>query len=550
MAIRPDTNMFESIPVTSETRCKDCYTTTNLDQPAQNENPMSQVSGSLQIITQTLADPTRSLIDAMVGSIDCLDYTLMNIGGFGGSSNSSGQDPDDLAQRLEHLRVMMSVFDSADTSLINHPALPHTFSGQPEIVELFLFVHPIRQAAEKIEAVVAQALKMQQQEPKWKLNLPSYPWSKALLRSNAQVRHDRGGLTAGFYFRTKTQLERTMRDLRSNVYVPRPQSREAESASHPMNRQMPVIGKYEEEKKIALEGFEVSAGVRVRYDFWKILHRLQGFESRFAFKVALVTTLISIPAWLPQSHSWWNSDESWWAVATVWTMMHPRVGGTFQDLAVRASCAILGAVWAGLAFAADDGNPYVMAAFAVLFMIPMLYRFTQSSHPRSGIIGCMSFTVISLSAYTHNGEPSIIRITWTRGLAFVIGVVAAVVVNWVLWPFVARHELRKSLSAMVLHSSLLYRAVVAKYIYYAEGKEPGPEDIAKSEMLEGRLREGFVRIRQLMELTQHEIVSAIPPLFRQRLELPPYQINRTKASPSPLQPFTLQRSYRLLRALL
>lgn len=512
MAIRPSTSLFENIPITSEKRSKDHHIAINLDPPAQNEHPMYQASGSSQIITQTLAEPTRRLIDAMVSGIECVDHAVMNIGGFGGHSNSSSRDLNDLSQKLEHLKTAMSAFDSADTSLINHPALPHTYSGRPEMIEIFLFVHPIRQAAEKIESVLAKALEMQQQKPKWKINLPSYPWSKSLLRSNAQVRHDRGGLTAGFYFRSKRQLERTMRDLRSNVFVPRPQSREAESASNIINTQMPVIGKYEEEMKIALEGSKVSDGPRFRYEFWKMLHRFQDFESRFAFKVTLITTLISIPAWLPQSRSWWNSNESWWAVVTVWTMMHPRVGGTFQDLTVRASCAVLGAIWAGLAFVADDGNPYVMAVFAVLFMIPMLYRFTQSSHPRSGIVGCMSFTVISLSAYTNNGEPSVLKITWTRGLAFVVGVVAAVIVNWILWPFIARHELRKSLSAMVLHSSLLYRAVVAKYIYYTEGKEPGQEDIAKSEMLEGRLREGFVRMRQLMELTQHEIVS-LPPLI-------------------------------------
>ena len=151
-----------------------------------------------------------------------------------------------------------------------------------------------------------------------------------------------------------------------------------------------------------------------------------------------------------------------------------------------------------------------MAVFAAIYMIPMLYRFTQSSHPRSGIIGCLSFTVVSLSTYTANGQPSVLTIAWTRGLAFIVGVVAALTINWVLWPFVARHELRKSLSSMILHSAILYRGVIAKYIYYAQGQEPTQKDIARSEMLEGRLREGFVRMRQLMELTRHEMRLRAP----------------------------------------
>lgn len=82
--------------------------------------------------------------------------------------------------------------------------------------------------------------------------------------------------------------------------------------------------------------------------------------------------------------------------------------------------------------------------------------------------------------------------------------------NWILWPFVARHELRKSLAAMILHSAIVYRAVVAKYVYYEDGEGPSQDDITRSELLEGRLREGFVRIRQLMALTKHEIRLRAP----------------------------------------
>jgi hypothetical protein len=99
----------------------------------------------------------------------------------------------------------------------------------------------------------------------------------------------------------------------------------------------------------------------------------------------------------------------------------------------------------------------------------------------------------------------IVTLSLSLGLAFVVGVVSAVVVNWILWPFVARHELRKSISAMLFHSAVIYRGVVSKYIYYEEGNTPKKADIARSELLEGRLREGFVRIRQLMALTRHEL---------------------------------------------
>lgn len=106
---------------------------------------------------------------------------------------------------------------------------------------------------------------------------------------------------------------------------------------------------------------------------------------------------------------------------------------------------------------------------------------------------------------SNNNTQTTIAATTGRGVAFVVGVVAAVVINWILWPFVARHELRKAVSAMLFFLSIMYRSIVAKYIYYEQGHKPTADDIQRSEILEGRLREGFVRIRQLMGLTRHEI---------------------------------------------
>lgn len=497
MVISPDPTLFADFdPIT---------------EPASEQNTESEQQGPIlhherakRTICQTLKVPTKMLIDAMVASIMRADETILSIGG----QRAAKDELSLLPQALDNLRNAKETFDSADALLVAHPHLSSEYAKSPDVIQLFLFVHPVRQTADKVEALVAKVLEMQQAQRKWRIRPPSYPFSKAIMRTNAQVRHDRGGLTAGFYFRSKNQLDRAMAELESSAYIPAARHAAGGQALKDAPEQPPVIGEYQKEQEF--DHGKSSGKAPFRYRAWEVLHRLQGFESRFAFKVTLVTTLLSVPAWLPQSRGWWNDNESWWTVVTVWAMMHPRVGGTFQDLAVRTFCAAIGAIWGGLAYAADHGNPYVMAVFAAVYMIPMLYRFTQSSHPRSGVVGCLSFTVVSLSAYTEGGYPSIVTIAWTRGLAFVVGLVAALTVNWILWPFVARHELRKSLSSTMLHSAILYRGVIAKYIYYTKGEEPGPKDIARSEMLEGRLREGFVRMRQLMELTRHEMRLRAP----------------------------------------
>ena len=78
-------------------------------------------------------------------------------------------------------------------------------------------------------------------------------------------------------------------------------------------------------------------------------------------------------------------------------------GGNVQDLITRVFCAVLGSLWAGLSYAAGDGNPYVIAVFAVIFMLPMMYRYTQSTHPVS-FITCYVESEAYLIRYRDRGS--------------------------------------------------------------------------------------------------------------------------------------------------
>lgn len=509
LALRPYTTLFEGDQRQSSQELHESIV--NIGNLAYDNLDVKRIPSSaqaMQLVTAVLARPTGALLESTREAVSGGDAVLMDISGYRNKLSPDKKDLSAITGLLHRLRTRMTEFDDADLSLIDHPSLPPTYSDHPEVVELFLFVHPVRQVADKVEVFLEKVIEIQENKRGLRIVLPSYPLRKSFFRANKQVRHDRGGLTAGSYFRTKRQLEKTMRELQSTAYIPL--SRQYSTVNPHLYtdgelRTRSFNGHIARNDREARQS--VSETRTIRYRIWLILHRLQGFEARFALKVTIATTLLSIPAWLPQSNRWWNADESWWAVVVVWLNMHPRVGGNLQDLTSRTLCVVIGSLWGGLAYTAGNGNPFVMAAFAAIVMIPMMYRFTQSSHPRSGLIGCISFTIISLSIYKHGGSPTAAHIAWTRGLAFLVGVVAAVAVNYILWPFVARHELRKSLAMMMLYAAVLYRGVVAKYIYFADGEEPSPQDLERSEMLEGRLREGFVRIRQLMELTRHEIVS-------------------------------------------
>lgn len=463
------------------------------------------------VVARALAESVGALLLSSKEVLSSADNAILTMSGYRRYIEPVDGTGKSLSAAASGLHVSIVAFDEADTALLETEKLPLDYAENPELVDILVFVHSVRQVATSVQAYAVKVLEMEGTNAGVHLNLPSYPFIKSLNRTNAQVRHDRGGLTVGFYFRTKRQLERSMRDLQSRIYVPLPEQRF--DGVNTREFQLDPEDRCKDEQ-VYLESRASPATRRQtrRYKTWSFLRQLQGFETRFALKVTIVTTLLSIPAWLSQSRTWWNTNEAWFGVVMVWVMMHPRVGGNSQDLFTRDMTAAIGATWAGLAYAAGNGNPYVMAVFAIILMVPMLYRFTQSTHPRSGLAGCISFTLISLSTYNDSEiqGKGIVRFTWTRGVACVVGITAAVVVNWLIWPFIARHELRKSVSTMLLHLSIIYRGVVSKYVYFLDEGTPTVEDVEKSEMLEGRLREAFVRIRQLLELTNHEIRLRAP----------------------------------------
>ena len=509
LSIKPDTSLFaiaENGPRNQPSQADASIQFHTVFDEASGAN--QQLLNPSQLVAETLATPTREMINALQNGIRRVDAVIMDFSGQRRYIGPSLDMSSELTEICDLLRTKVSKFDLAEEALISNSELPQAYKDHPDLVELFLFVNPIRQTADRVLALLEKVQGMQRKRHRWRVNLPSYPFHKAILRSNAQARHDRGGLTAGFYFRSKDQLDNAMKDLRSRPFVPlQKQPTDSQLQSALLAEAIPSEKNEDDTQDKDRSSSQVQT---LRYKLWLIQHRFQGFESRFMVKITFLTTLVSTPAWLPQSKDWWNQNQCWWAVAAIWFMMHPRVGGNLHDLVVRVSVAVIASLWGALTYAAGGGNPYVMATFAAILMIPMIYRFTQSSHPRSGVIGCIAFTVVSLSEYDNVGSPSVAYIGWARGIAFIIGVITAVIVNWILWPFVARDELRTSIANMLLHSAIIYRRIVAKYVYHNQGHDPTHNDIIQSERLEGRMREGFVRIRQLMELTRHEICLRAP----------------------------------------
>ena len=321
LAIRSDSDLLEPLSESSSERQNSFVI--EVGNKRNKHTQFTSTKAAIQLLRRKLADPTRNLLSTMRSGLKGCDAILMDFSGYRKYLGPPSSTTSDMERLLAELREATAAFDEADSALINDPLLRVADADHPDVVQLFLFIHPVRQVANRVEEVLIHTQEMQ---PRCKLRvrLPSYPWNKAWVRTNAQVRHDRGGLTAGFYFNLKARLDRAMAEIQNISHTPLPRN----ESSHPN-----LVGDPDGSNPSKIEDHRTPTGdVRLedeqptlRYKLWKVLHSLQGFESKFAFKVTFVTALASIPAWLPQSVAWWNENESWWAVVMIWMMMHPRV---------------------------------------------------------------------------------------------------------------------------------------------------------------------------------------------------------------------------------
>lgn len=106
-------------------------------------------------------------------------------------------------------------------------------------------------------------------------------------------------ISTGSYFRSFSDIAELIQKIKSSDFQPLPRSNSTSYASMTANE---------------LEDESTSKKTQLRHELWVVLHGLQGFETKFGLKTAIVTSLLAVPAWLNKHTEWWNQFEVWWAV--------------------------------------------------------------------------------------------------------------------------------------------------------------------------------------------------------------------------------------------
>lgn len=382
LSMETETNLFEdwddSTHSSVEITVADPEVPSNTNQVTFKDDSSStreeEVEDVSRKVAKTLSGPTREVLDCMTEGIKRCHAAIMDITGYRAQLGPPPEVSSEIVPVQLRMKEALSAFDAAETALLLSGDLPESFSNHSETVQLFVFARHVRETAASITNLLVKVHEIYLNSGRKKFNFPTYPLRKAMYRTNAQIRHEHGGVTAGTYQATFAEIAYLLESNKSQEHRP-----EGRQGYEPIA--VSKVESWHPNMDASMANEPATKRDKLGYKVWTILHRLQGFESRYALKAAILTSVLSIPAWLPGDKGWWDYYEAWWGVCMGFIMLHPRVGGNVQDLITRAFAAILGAAWAGATHAAGNGDPYVMALFAAIYMIPMLYRYTQSSHP-------------------------------------------------------------------------------------------------------------------------------------------------------------------------
>lgn len=471
-------------------------------------------------IRDRFQEPTISIIRAMITALTYLhDFTeyikspVPDISSTG--SGETSKHADALHETIKSIRVCQSVLENLSEHLLSSAemrGIQVEWRATP-VVNVLVFVHYLYDMSRSLTHVLDAFLELAIKNRKWVVSFPSYPFARALKTNTRQITHDRGGQSAFYFFHTKTSVERVLKKIRE-LNTARMTKKHEEEAHYYHNSRFDNKSANTNTSNITSENpihaqsllYKSNEQHKFRYKVWKVVHRLQEYESRFAIRTALTVTLLSVPGWVSSSTHWYNYYDLWIAPIVALLVLHPRVGGNIHDLFVRTALALLGTVWGGVTYRARYGNPYVMAVMCAVFMVPAFFRFVISPHPRSGLLACISFTFTSLSMYVNglDGDIRIVETAWSQGCAVIVGVAASTVISWIFWPFVARKEVRKGMGIVLSQLSQCYQSVTDRYLYKDEGNDPTSLTLSLSEIREARMRTSMDAYGDLIAMTQHE----------------------------------------------
>ena len=229
---------------------------------------------------------------------------------------------------------------------------------------------------------------------------------------------------------------------------------------------------------------------------------------RFALKLATGVLLLFLPSMLPPSGTaWWKAQHGQWMVISYIWCLEASTGDSFRISVLRVFGTICGCILGLISWEISRGNRYGLAALIVISDLPPIILRIFSPYPPAGAVMGITVPIVALVPFLNKGtyHPGIIAVI--RMYMICIGIVAALIVNIVVWPYHARVRLIVEISNTLNQLQTLYLSL-ARQMFYA-GFTPSSQAKEKFKVVEQHIRGRIARCRALLIVMKNEL-SLVP----------------------------------------
>ncbi|CUA71591.1 hypothetical protein RSOLAG22IIIB_09680 [Rhizoctonia solani] len=226
-----------------------------------------------------------------------------------------------------------------------------------------------------------------------------------------------------------------------------------------------------------------------------------------ALKNALGVALLLIPAVLPASY--YDSNYGIWAIISFVYVLEPNTALTWRIGIWRLCGTGLGALYAYTTWRIAGTNPYGVVALVTAAEI-FLTWLVRSSTPGVGVVASVTIPPVLFIPYLNIGHASMLHLAGLRTLQISIGIIAAILVNHILFPKHARVMFLSGMAKVLEDAREIYSALSRRTLNDRPRSRPnsvrGPVDKhSNTAKLELRLRQLVAREQMYLSQMEHEI---------------------------------------------
>ncbi|SCU94145.1 LADA_0G06832g1_1 [Lachancea dasiensis] len=450
------------------------------------------------VLRSTFSDDIISLIVEMIALLETIELFFKQLKNMGGSNSPSSELK--LTRQMNKLRREIFKLDQSYRDFTKSEYFSKELLSDPQAIDSFLFLRYMRQSA-KYLIPVASCVKAMSSNLRWRISFPRYSLHRALKRLPKECSIDQGAKTLLQYYQAKADVD----DVFEQLYHSYTSNHENTASSPNDDRTIRATIRAVDHKDFSLH----TTSHWLRYRLWVWSSEITSNDSKWALKIAFLVTFLALPGWLPTSHNWYEKYQCWWAPLVFFILVNRRNTGNWASFSRRLVCSVLGIFGGWCANQARHfGNPYVIATFASIFCPILSFNFFANGNRKSSFTGILCFTVIALESY-GKGESDlntaeIWKNTWITGAALLCGILPSIPVNWIIWSFTARHELRMSVASLLAHIGQSYQSVADRYLYRDADDAPTEVTLRYSNIREVRMSQSLIAVKEMLRKARTE----------------------------------------------